>query len=89
MTHSPQNQLPNHALTKTASRVTADRPMGGAVYPVTGTIGAPVVVIGASGTIGREIVRLLVAAGRPVVIVGPGHERLRALASELPRDRWV
>jgi NAD(P)-dependent dehydrogenase (short-subunit alcohol dehydrogenase family) len=59
--------------------------MGGAVYPINGTIDAPVVVVGASGTIGREIVRQLAAAGRPVVIVGPDHERLHALASELPR----
>jgi NAD(P)-dependent dehydrogenase (short-subunit alcohol dehydrogenase family) len=85
MPRSPKNLQPSHALTGDAPRATGDRPMGGAVYPATGTIVAPVVVVGASGTIGREIVRLLAAAGRPVVIVGPDHERLHALAAELPR----
>jgi NAD(P)-dependent dehydrogenase (short-subunit alcohol dehydrogenase family) len=80
------NQSINHALMDSDSRWTGDRPMGGVLHPITGTIDAPVVVIGASGTIGREIVVQLVAADRPVVIVGPDHERLHRLAAELPRN---
>jgi len=83
----PDSKKPaaNQELANENSRVSAHRPTGGAVYPATGTIAAAVVVVGASGTIGREIVRLVAAGGRPVVIVGPNRERLHALAGELPR----
>ena len=53
--------------------------MDGAVRPAGGTIGAPIVVIGATGTIGSALVRLLVAAGQPVVAVAPDEDRLRDL----------
>ena len=46
--------------------------MGGALHPETGTIGAPIVVIGATGTIGSEIVRALVDAGHPRSRSRPG-----------------
>lgn len=84
MSRFPENHSSNHALTKNAPRATADRPMGGAVRPVTGIIDAPVVVVGASGTIGREIACLLAAEGRPVIAVGPDPQRLQTLANELP-----
>ena len=56
--------------------------MDGAVLPVHGTIGAPIVVVGATGTIGRAVVRMLVTGGRPVVAVARRREKLERLRDE-------
>ena len=56
--------------------------MDGAVLPAHGTIAAPIVVVGATGTIGRAVVRTLVAAGRPVVAVARRLEKLERLHAE-------
>ena len=53
--------------------------MGGAMLPIPGTIAAPIVVVGATGTIGRAVVRTLVAAGLPVVAVARRPEKLARL----------
>lgn len=60
----------------------AHRPTHGALHPVLGTIEAPIVVIGASGTIGTALVHQLTAAGQPVIAVGPLAERLGTLRDE-------
>jgi NAD(P)-dependent dehydrogenase (short-subunit alcohol dehydrogenase family) len=46
---------------------------------VHGTIDTPIVVVGATGTIGKTLTGLLVAAGQPVVAVAPEVERLETL----------
>src|SRR6187431_3661134 len=56
-----------------------DRPTRGALHPAHGTIQAPIVVIGATGTIGSALVRQLVGSGQPVVAVSPHAERLDEL----------
>ncbi|HAN99923.1 MAG TPA: oxidoreductase [Planctomycetaceae bacterium] len=42
-----------------------------------------IAILGASGTIGSAVARRLVAAGRPVLLVGRDAERLAPLAAEL------
>jgi len=49
------------------------------MLPTPGTIAAPIVVVGATGTIGRAVVRTLVAAGVPVVAVARRPEKLARL----------
>jgi len=56
--------------------------MDGAVLPADGIISAPTVVVGATGTIGRAVVRALVAAGLPVVAVAPQADKLARLRDE-------
>ncbi|HEX6572662.1 MAG TPA: SDR family oxidoreductase [Steroidobacteraceae bacterium] len=50
---------------------------------MSGTIEAPIVVIGATGTIGSAVVRALVAAGQPVVAAAPQQARLDELREGL------
>ena len=57
----------------------ADHPAGGALHPVHGTVDAPIVVVGATGTIGQAVVAAMATAGRPVVAVAPSPDRLEAL----------
>ena len=57
----------------------ADRPAGGALHPVHGTVDVPIIVVGATGTIGRAVLGALATAGRPVVAVAPNPERLETL----------
>lgn len=63
--------------------------MDGAVHPDIGTMSAPIVVVGATGTIGGAIVRLLADARQPVVAVAPDLDRLLQLRSELPAGSIV
>jgi NAD(P)-dependent dehydrogenase (short-subunit alcohol dehydrogenase family) len=77
------NHESNQSLTSHGRPVAGDRPTHGAVHPVPGTIEAPIVVIGATGTIGSAVVRALVAAGQPVVAAAPQQERLDELRSSL------
>lgn len=79
MSRRPTKRKPTQALTDERPRAIVDRPVSGAVHPVHGTIGVPIAVVGATGTIGREIARTLVASGRPVVAVAPDYERVEAL----------
>jgi NAD(P)-dependent dehydrogenase (short-subunit alcohol dehydrogenase family) len=53
--------------------------MDGALRPEDGTITAPIVVVGATGTIGRAIVRRLVDSRQSVVAVAPALDRLLQL----------
>ncbi|HET9693927.1 MAG TPA: SDR family NAD(P)-dependent oxidoreductase [Steroidobacteraceae bacterium] len=73
------NTESNQVLTRVTRRTTEDRPADGALSPARGTIEAPVVVVGATGTIGKALVRLLVASGQPVVAVAPQSDRLAQL----------
>jgi NAD(P)-dependent dehydrogenase (short-subunit alcohol dehydrogenase family) len=59
-----------------------DRPMDGAVLPAHGTISAPIVIVGATGTIGRVVVHELTATGQPVVAVAPWRDGLERLVGE-------
>ena len=65
-------------------RLAADHPKDGSLHPAHGTIDAPVIVVGASGTIGRAVVQGLVAKSRRVVAVAPDRDRLAALKAEHP-----
>lgn len=56
--------------------------MDGAELPVRGTIQAPIVIVGATGTIGRAVCRELTAAGRPVVAVATRRDRLERLLGD-------
>jgi NAD(P)-dependent dehydrogenase (short-subunit alcohol dehydrogenase family) len=67
---------------KNSAASTSDRPAGGVVHPIHGTVAAPVVVVGATGTIGRRIVRGLVGAGRAVVAIAPHRDRLESVRRE-------
>ena len=51
---------------------------------MTGTIRRPIVVLGATGTVGRGVVRAMLGAGRPVVAVARDHAGLEALARAHP-----
>jgi NAD(P)-dependent dehydrogenase (short-subunit alcohol dehydrogenase family) len=73
----------NQALMARERPIAADRPADGAVHPVAGTIEAPIVVIGATGTIGSAVVRALVTAGQPVVAAAPDRARLEELRAGL------
>lgn len=48
---------------------------------MTGTIAAPILVLGATGVVGRGVVRAALEAGRPVVAVARDREALAALAA--------
>ncbi len=60
-----------------------------------GTAGAPILVTGATGFVGREITRRLLAAGRPVVALAragrgePPEERLARAVGSRPDGRWL
>jgi NAD(P)-dependent dehydrogenase (short-subunit alcohol dehydrogenase family) len=71
----------NQQVATKQGRHAPDRPIDGSLHPVHGTIEAPIVVVGASGTIGSALVQQLVATGQPVVAVAPPSERLEALAA--------
>jgi NAD(P)-dependent dehydrogenase (short-subunit alcohol dehydrogenase family) len=61
-----------------------DHPAGGAVHPVPGTIKAPIIIVGATGTIGSAVARQLVAAGQLVIAVAPRLDRLGTLRDSAP-----
>jgi NAD(P)-dependent dehydrogenase (short-subunit alcohol dehydrogenase family) len=63
--------------------------MDGAVRPDIGTMAAPILVVGATGTIGGAVVRRLVDARQPVVAVAPDLDRLLQLRAELPAGSIV
>jgi NAD(P)-dependent dehydrogenase (short-subunit alcohol dehydrogenase family) len=77
--HQTANRESDQSLTSDKRRNLTDRPTDGALHPVHGTIAAPFVVVGATGTIGRAVVDALTAAGRPVLAVAPDVDRLEAL----------
>jgi NAD(P)-dependent dehydrogenase (short-subunit alcohol dehydrogenase family) len=72
----------DQSLTIKTSPEEQDRPMGGAILPAHGTISAPIVIVGATGTIGRAVVCELAAAGQPVVAVAPRRDRLERLLED-------
>jgi NAD(P)-dependent dehydrogenase (short-subunit alcohol dehydrogenase family) len=84
MLRKPKNRKPDQALTTESLKTAADRPAGGVVHPAHGTIGAPIVVVGATGTIGRLVVAGLVTAGHHVIAVAPDRSRLEDLRLEHP-----
>ena len=51
---------------------------------MTGTIGRPIVVLGATGTVGRGVVRAALGAGRPVVAVARDPAGLASLVAAHP-----
>ncbi|HET7204788.1 MAG TPA: SDR family oxidoreductase [Steroidobacteraceae bacterium] len=69
----------NQVFTGESRRRRPDRPADGALLPVHGTIEAPIVVVGATGTIGQALVRQLVASGQPVVAVAAQFDGLAGL----------
>jgi NAD(P)-dependent dehydrogenase (short-subunit alcohol dehydrogenase family) len=73
------DSVSDQALTPEVRHEDDNRPARGALHPAYGTIEAPIVVVGATGTIGRTLVRTLVAAGQPVVAVAPRSDRLDGL----------
>ena len=79
--HSKEFQSDHPVTEDNRSRLT-DHPAGGALHPVHGTVEAPILVVGATGTIGRAVVGALATAGRPVVAVAPNPERLETLRLE-------
>ena len=76
----------DHGLTANTSKNGQYHPTGGAVSPVHGTIAPPIVVVGATGTIGRAIVRALVKHGNPVVAVAPQADKLGRLTQDVAPD---
>jgi NAD(P)-dependent dehydrogenase (short-subunit alcohol dehydrogenase family) len=74
-----RKEEPNQSLTSEFGRTVDHHPAHGALHPAHGTIQAPIVVVGATGTIGGALVRLLVAGGQPVVAVAPSAARLGML----------
>ena len=83
-TTNPADPESNQGLGRGAGPAGVDRPAHGAQRPGHGTIEAPVVVIGATGTIGRAVVHALVGAGRPVIAVAPQTPKLEALRNDTP-----
>jgi NAD(P)-dependent dehydrogenase (short-subunit alcohol dehydrogenase family) len=68
-----------HAVMKHTAKIGCDRPAGGVLHPIHGTVQAPIAVVGATGTIGKAVVGALVLAGQPVIAVAPDPARLEAL----------
>jgi NAD(P)-dependent dehydrogenase (short-subunit alcohol dehydrogenase family) len=79
----------NQSVTSDLRENAHDRPSRGALSPAHGTIDAPIVVVGATGTIGSALVRALVAGGQPVVAVAPQPERLGRLRDAVARPAAV
>lgn len=75
------NRESNQSLATEIPRDHEDRPIHGALHPVHGTIEAPIVVIGATGTIGSALVRHLAASGQPVIAIAPQLDRLQVLSA--------
>ncbi len=86
MSRLPAKAYLDQPLTTPRSDLDSDRPAHGLLNPVRGTVEAPVVVIGATGTIGRAIVHTLNSLGRPVVAVASDPLRLAALRAEVNAD---
>jgi len=62
----------------------AEHPARGSKNPADGTIRSPLVVLGATGVIGRAVVRAAVETGRPVVAMARDLRHLEQLRLELP-----
>ena len=60
----------------------ADHPTAGSKSPASGTIKAPIVVLGATGAVGRGAVRAALEVGRPVIAVGRNLQQLVQLRLE-------
>jgi NAD(P)-dependent dehydrogenase (short-subunit alcohol dehydrogenase family) len=60
----------------------ADHPTVGSKSPAGGTIKAPIVVLGATGAVGRGAVRAAIEVGRPVIAVGRNLQQLVQLRLE-------
>src|SRR6185503_14480254 len=82
MSRHSKNFQSDHPVTEDNRSRLADHPAGGALHPVHGTVDAPILVVGATGTIGRAVLGALATAGRPVVAVAPNPERLETLRLE-------
>ena len=63
-------------------RDAADHPTAGSKSPTDGTIKAPVVVLGATGAVGRGVVRAAIEVGRPVIAVARNLQQLEQLRLE-------
>lgn len=84
MPRTPENRSFSHMLMNKEHETRIDRPVGGALHPANGTITLPIIVVGATGTIGRNVIRSFVERGRPVVAVAPDRDRLEGLRQEHP-----
>src|SRR5688500_3889098 len=62
----------------------ADHPVGGRKDPGSGTMESAVVVLGATGVIGRGVVQAVLEAGRPVVAVALERHELEQLQVSHP-----
>lgn len=63
-------------------RDAADHPTAGSKSPTDGTIKAPVVVLGATGAVGRGVARAAIEVGRPVIAVARNLPQLEQLRLE-------
>jgi len=63
-------------------RAAADRPTVGSKSPTDGTIRTPLVVLGATGAVGRGVVRAAIEVGRPVIAVARNLQQLEQLRLE-------
>ncbi len=81
---SDSNLEPEQRVSGDRRRKTADRPTRGALHPAHGTIRPPIVVVGATGTIGGALVRQLVTSGQAVIAVAPQADRLGKLRDAYP-----
>ena len=65
-----------------SGKVAADHPRVGSKSPADGTIKAPVAVLGATGAVGRGVVRAAIEVGRPVIAVARNRKPLEQLRVE-------
>ena len=85
MSRHSKKRLLDHRVTEDKVSRLANHPAGGALHPVHGTVDAPILVVGATGTIGRAVVGAIATTGRPVVAVAPNPERLETLRLAHPK----
>lgn len=81
---SDQNIKQLHDVAAESGRDAGHRPARGSENPVIGTIHPVVVVLGATGKVGRGVVQALVEARRPVVAVADDGRELAELAAAHP-----
>ena len=65
-----------------SAKAAADHPTAGSKSPADGTIKGPIVVLGATGAVGRGAVRAAIEVGRPVIAVARNLRQLEQLRLE-------